>query len=160
MLTANSNNIIDNSVYSTMQFHMHTNRNILHKYFTRKWQLLPSGCCFTSVFVVNMQKRADVLFLMCNIQNCRLQFKACPEIQGVIIDKRCFIIVLHLVIKPADITSVGCMFQTNAFPPFYSLLLFLFLSAYPPNCCFHPCFNQLDSQVSTFIFFLLTTFPT
>lgn len=70
---------------------------------------------------------------------------------GVISDKRCFI-VLHLVMKPANITSVGCIFKTNAFPSFYSLLLSLFLSAYPPNCCFHPCSNQLDSQVSTFSF--------
>lgn len=44
------------------------------------------------------------------------------------------------------------MFKTNAFTSFYSLLLSLFLSAYPPNCCFHPCSNQLDSQVSTFSF--------
>lgn len=44
------------------------------------------------------------------------------------------------------------MFKTNAFPSFYSLLLSLFLSAYPPNCCFHPCSNQLHSQVSTFSF--------
>ena len=54
--------------------------------------------------------------------------------------------------KPANVTSVGCMFKTNAFPSFYSLLLSFFLSAYPPNCCFHPCSNQLDSQVSTFSF--------
>lgn len=75
----------------------------------------------------------------------------CPGLFGVISDKSC-IIVLHLVIKPANITSVGCMFKTNAFPSFYSLLLSLFLSAYPPNRCFHPCSNQLDSQVSTFSF--------
>lgn len=70
---------------------------------------------------------------------------------GVISDKSCFT-VLHLVMKPANITSVGCIFKTNAFPSFYSLLLSLFLSAYPPNRCFHPCSNQLDSQVSTFRF--------
>lgn len=44
------------------------------------------------------------------------------------------------------------MFKTNVFPSFYSLLLSLFLSAYPPNCCFHPCSNQLNFQVSTFSF--------
>lgn len=74
-----------------------------------------------------------------------------PGWEEVISDKCCFI-VLHLVIKPANITSAGCMFKTNVFPSFYSLLLSLFLSAYPPHCCFHPCSNQLDSQVSTFSF--------
>lgn len=70
---------------------------------------------------------------------------------GVISDKCCFI-VLHLVIKPADVTSAGFMFNTNVFPSFYSLSLCLFLSAYPPHCRFHPCSNQLDSQVSTLSF--------
>lgn len=93
--------------------------------------------------------RADTGFL-CVIFN-RTVYSVCPGLLGVITDKSCFI-VLHLVIKPANITSVGCMFKTNAFPSFYSLLLSLFFSAYPPNCCFHPCSNQLDSQVSTFSF--------
>lgn len=93
--------------------------------------------------------RADTGFV-CIIFNWTA-YSVCPELFEVISDKSCFT-VLHLIIKPANITSVGCMFKTNAFPSFYSLLLSLFLSAYPPNCCFHPCSNQLDSQVSTFSF--------
>lgn len=66
-------------------------------------------------------------------------------------DKTCFII-LHLVIKPANVPSVGCMFKSNASPSFYSLLL-PFSFCLSPNRCSHPRSLQsawLSGQYSQF----------
>lgn len=71
--------------------------------------------------------------------------------RGGISDKTCFII-LHLVIKPANVPSVGCMFKSNASPSFYSLLL-PFSFCLSPNRCSHPRSLQsawLSGQYSQF----------